>query len=295
MLAYVTGGAGFVGRWLREHLEHCGDEVVLVDREVDVTDGEAVRKSVTSVQPDVVYHLAGLAHVGRSFEDPAATYRVNAIGSLNVLEAAAACAASPRVLLVSSAEVYGSAGGEPVDEEAPLRPTSPYAASKLGAEFIGLQHWLGQGLPVVRVRPFNHVGPGQSADFVVPALAKRIVAAERSGGGTVPIGNLEAKRDFTDVRDVVRAYRLLVERGKEGDVYNMASGRALSIREVASMLVALAETSVELVVDPALVRPVDVPVFVGDARKLVTATGWAPEVPLERTLTDVLAYWRSKS
>ncbi|MGH9296958.1 MAG: GDP-mannose 4,6-dehydratase [Acidimicrobiales bacterium] len=294
MRAYVTGGLGFVGGWLREHLETSGDDVKIVDMDVDVTDADQVRDSIVGNAPEVVYHLAGLAHVGRSWTDPGPTFAVNALGTLNVLQGAAACDVPPRVILVSSAEVYGSAGREPVNEKAELRPVSPYAASKVAAEFLGLQAFLGRGVPVIRVRPFNHVGPGQAPDFVVSALAKRIVEAEQAGGGDVAIGNLEARRDFTDVRDVVRAYRLIAEHGEPGEVYNVASGSALAVSDVADRLVALAAVPVRLVQDPSLVRPVEVPVFLGDASRLVEATGWAPQVPLEKTLADVLESWRSK-
>jgi GDP-4-dehydro-6-deoxy-D-mannose reductase len=292
MLAYITGGAGFVGHWLADHLLDSGDEVVAVDAEVDVTEPAAVRASMTKVSPEVVYHLAGLAHVGRSWEDPALTFKVNALGTLNVLEAAAACLEPPRVVIVSSAEVYGAAGGEPLTESAPLRPVSPYASSKVAAEFLGLQAFLGRGLPVVVVRPFNHVGPGQAPDFVVSALARRLVEAERAGANKVAVGNLEAVRDFTDVRDVVRAYRLLAVGGEPGEVYNVASGRGLKVGEVAERLIAIAGGPVELVLDESLYRPVDVPIFLGDASKLVAATGWSPAVPLEETLADVISFWR---
>jgi GDP-4-dehydro-6-deoxy-D-mannose reductase len=295
MLAYVTGGAGFVGKWLTEHLTSCGDEVVSVDADVDVTDASAVRSSVTSVQPEVVYQLAGLAHVGRSWVDPGPTFTVNALGTLNLLEAAAACATPPRVVVVSSAEVYGAAGEDPVGEESPLRPVSPYAASKVAAEFVAVQEFLGRGLPVVRARPFNHVGPGQAPDFVVSGLARRIVEAERSADCAVAVGNLDAVRDFTDVRDVVRAYRLLAHRGLAGEAYNIASGRGTKVSTVAEQLARLANCAIELVRDESLFRPVDVPVFLGDAGKLVAATGWSPERRLDETLLDVLEYWRARS
>jgi GDP-4-dehydro-6-deoxy-D-mannose reductase len=294
MRAYVTGAAGFVGRHLAEHLERAGDEVIRVDSDVDVTDADAVHRSLGAAAPDVVYHLAGLAHVGRSWSDPVATFTVNALGTLNVLEGAAACSTPPRVITVSSAEVYGTAGATPVTEEAPMRPVTPYAASKAAAELVALQAFLGRHLPVVRVRPFNHVGAGQSPDFVVSALARRIVEAEQTGSGVVSVGNLDAERDFTDVRDVVRAYRLLAVSGQAGEVYNVASGRARSVRSVADQLVALAARPVDLVTDPALMRPSDVPVFVGDATRLREATGWEPEVPLEETLSDVLDDWRAR-
>jgi len=298
--AYLTGGSGFVGGWLRAHLEDQGDEVVLTDAEVDVTDGEALRAALVPVAPDVIYHLAALSHVGRSWVDPARTFQVNAVGTLQVLEAASHCAAPPAVVVVSSAEVYGQAAGdEPVTEQAALRPVTPYAVSKVAAEYLALQAWLGRGLRAVRARPFNHVGPGQSPDFVVSALARRIARAERSGGGEVRVGNLDASRDFTDVRDVVRAYRLLAEhalssRAFAGEVYNVATGTAVTIAEVARRLTALAKVPVELVRDPALFRPVEVPVFVGDAVLLRSLTGWAPRIGFDETLADMLNYWRTQ-
>ncbi len=294
MRAYVTGASGFVGGWLTSHLKEKGDEILGADEEVDVTDTDAIARSVGDAGPDVLYHLAGFAHVGRSWSEPAATFRVNALGSLNVLEAAAGCESAPRVILVSSAEVYGRAPGqEPIPESAELRPLSPYAASKVAAEFVGIQECLGRGVPVVRVRPFNHAGPGQSADFVVSGLARRVVEAEIAGGGVVRVGNLEARRDFTDVRDVVRAYRLLAERGEPGEVYNVAGGRVATISEVARLLCERARVDVRLETDPALMRPVEVPVLIGDATRLRAATGWSPRIPFEETLSDVLASWRT--
>ncbi|MGH9304938.1 MAG: GDP-mannose 4,6-dehydratase, partial [Acidimicrobiales bacterium] len=172
--AYVTGGSGFVGTWLRRHLCESGDEVVGGDLEVDVTDPGAIAASLVGADPDVVYHLAGLAHVGRSWEDPGTTFQVNAVGTLNVLEAASSCARPPRVIVVSSAEVYGRVeSASALTEASELRPISPYAASKVAAEFLGVQAHLGRGLPVIRVRPFNHVGPGQADTFVVSGLARR--------------------------------------------------------------------------------------------------------------------------
>jgi len=298
--AYVTGGSGFVGRWLGAHLEGEGDEVVLTDSEVDVTDGEALTAAVVPVAPDVIYHLAALAHVGRSWADPARTFQVNALGTLQVLEAASRCTRPPVVIVVSSAEVYGQAVGDaPLTESAELRPVTPYAVSKVAAEYLALQAWLGRGVRTVRVRPFNHVGPGQSSDFVVSALAERIARAEGEGGGEVRVGNLNAARDFTDVRDVVRAYRLLAATALDnsalaGDVYNVATGRAITIAEVARRLCALANVPIELVPDPALFRPVDVPVFVGDAARLRSVTGWAPRIPFDETLADMFDHWRTQ-
>jgi GDP-4-dehydro-6-deoxy-D-mannose reductase len=291
--ALVTGGNGFVGNWLSEHLRGCGDEVLSVDREVEITDAVAVREMVTAAAPEVLYHLAALTHVGRSWEGPGEVFAVNALGTLNVLEGARACPLPPRVLIVSSAEVYGSVTEDelPIDEDAPLAPVTPYGASKVAAEFLGVQAHLGYGLPVVRVRPFNHVGPGQSAGFVVASLASRIVEAQRSGTRGIPVGNLGARRDLTDVRDVVRAYRLLMEHGVPGEVYNVCSGRDVSIEEVACQLLELAGVELQLEVDPALARPVDVPVLRGDCGKLHDATGWQPEIDFTKTLRDVLDHW----
>jgi GDP-4-dehydro-6-deoxy-D-mannose reductase len=293
--AYVTGASGFVGSWLAAHLTEAGDILVGGSGEVDVTDPAAIAAAITDAAPEAVYHLAALAHVGRSWEEPARTFEVNAIGTVNVLAAASACSPMPVVVVVSSAEVYGLPDGSaPVTETAPLRPVNPYAASKVAAEFAGLQAFLGRGVPVVRVRPFNHFGPGQSPDFVVSALARRIAEAERAGGGTVTVGNLSASRDFTDVRDVVRAYRLVAGGGVPGEVYNVASGRAVAIDDLVRRLAAMATETVELVEDPQLFRPVDAPLLVGDATTLRSATGWEPVIPFEETLGAVLDFWRKE-
>jgi GDP-4-dehydro-6-deoxy-D-mannose reductase len=292
--SYVTGGLGFVGTWLVRHLAEAGDEVVVPPPEVDITDFALVSDDMAAAAPEVVYHLAARADVGASWEDPGETLRVNAIGSLGVLEAARRCAEPPLVLLVSSAEVYGGGMGDgaPLPEETALRPVTPYAASKAAAELIGLQSFLGSGLRVVRARPFNHVGPGQSDAFVISALARRIVRAEREEASSVPVGNLSAARDFTDVRDVVRAYRVLAEVGVPGEVYNVCSGVSTTIADIARRLSALAACQVELREDPALYRPADVPVVRGDPSKLQAISAWKPEVPLDSTLGDVLEWWR---
>jgi GDP-4-dehydro-6-deoxy-D-mannose reductase len=297
MRALVTGSDGFVGTWLCEHLEASGDETIAVTaHDADVTDNEATVALVADAKPDAIFHLAGLANVAQSWEHPSLTFAVNAAGTQNLLDGARRLDGRPTVLLVSSAEVYGIVGPDqlPITEAAPLRPVTPYAASKVAAEFTGLQAYLGYGLPVIRVRPFNHVGPGQAAAFVVRDLARRIAGAERDGLKTLPVGNLTPRRDFTDVRDVVRAYRLLVERGEPGLVYNVCSGRAVGIDELARRLLDLAGTDLELVTDPELVRAVDVPVLLGDNTRLKQATGWQPEIPLEATLKDVLAEARAE-
>ncbi len=297
MRSLITGGRGFVGHWLAAHLRDLGDEVVAIDREVEITDPTALLEAMSAAAPDAVYHLAALTHVGQSWDEPLQVLEVNIMGTAAVLAAARQCGSDPRVLVTSSAEVYGAVtdpGRLPLDEGSPTAPLTPYAASKLAAEAVVAQAYLGHGQHVITVRPFNHIGPGQTPNFAVPALAKRIVDADRRGAATIPVGNLSARRDFTDVRDVVRAYRLLVESGEPGEIYNVCSGRDVSIREIADGLLELAGTTLEFEVDPTLVRPVEVPVLRGDPTRLVEATGWTPEVPLDQTLADVLAYWRQQ-
>jgi GDP-4-dehydro-6-deoxy-D-mannose reductase len=294
--ALVTGANGFVGSWLTHHLQDLGDDVVGIDHEVDVTDRDAVRGAVVAVAPDAVYHLAARANVGTSWADPTDVFEVNAVGTLNVLEASRACPRPPRILLTSSAEVYGAVQADqlPVTESTPLAPVTPYAASKVAAEYLGVQAHLAYELPVIRVRPFNHVGPGQSPGFVVAALAARIVEAVKAGASSIPVGNLSARRDLTDVRDIVRAYSSLVRSGTPGEVYNVCSGRDVAMSDVAQRLLALAGVNLALVPDPDLMRPVDVPVLRGDASKLRAITGWEPRVDLDETLRDVLDHWRER-
>ncbi len=295
MRALITGGKGFVGHWLAAHLKDQGDDVAVIDIETDVADGAAVRRVMADVAPEAIYHLAAMTHVGESWENPSQVLRVNVLGTAEILAAARSLPRSPRVLVVSSAEVYGVVGPEqlPLGEDTPTAPASPYAASKLASEAVALQAWRGYGQPVVVVRPFNHIGPGQSPNFFVPALAKRIVEAGRSGARTLRVGTLTTRRDFTDVRDVVAAYRLLVVDGAPGDVYNVCSGRDVAMSEVAAQLLELAGADLSLETDPELVRPVDVPVLRGDAGRLRAVTGWRPDIPLATTLADVLASWEA--
>jgi GDP-4-dehydro-6-deoxy-D-mannose reductase len=292
----ITGGRGFVGTWLAQHLGELGDEVVQIDQEVEITDPAALLAAVRGAAPDAIYHLAAMTHVGQSWEEPLRVLGVNVLGTGALLAAARECGSDPKVLVTSSAEVYGAVTDPsqlPLTEDSPTAPLTPYAASKLAAEALCTQAWLGHGQHVITVRPFNHIGPGQSPNFAVSALSKRIVDAERSGATEIPVGNLSARRDFTDVRDVVRAYRLLIDTGAPGEVYNVCSGRDVAISEIADRLLAQAGSSVTLVQDPSLMRPVEVPVLRGDRSRLTAATGWVPEVPLDGTLGDVLTHWRS--
>lgn len=294
MRALVTGSNGFVGRWLIAHLESHGDEVTGLDAEVDITDAAAIGSAVAAAVPEAIFHLAAQASVGASWDNPAATFEVNTVGAVNVLAAASGCSEPPRVVLVSSSEVYGrvQASDLPIAEHQPFAPVSPYAASKAAAEVAGLQAWLGRGVEVVRARPFNHTGPGQRTEFVVPALAKQVAEAVRTGAEALFTGNLDARRDISDVRDVVRAYRALAVSGEPGEAYNVCSGTAVSIRDVAERLLRIAGVDIPIVVDPARVRPVDLPELRGDPSKLRGATGWSPEVDLDETLAGVLEYWK---
>lgn len=296
MKALVTGAGGFVGNHLVAHLESCGDTVLVTDPTIDgldITDVGGVADLLSSTRPEVIYHLAGWADVGASWANPATAFRVNADGTLNVLLAALESEVE-RVLIVSSADVYGSVAEEhlPITEQTPLRPVSPYAASKVAADFLALQAFLGRGLGTLRVRAFNHLGPGQTDKFVASALASRIARNEIEGTDEIPIGNLSARRDFTDVRDVVRAYRMIVTDGVPGEVYNVCSGRDVAVQELAEKLLARASRPMRFVTDENLLRPVDVPVLRGDHAKLSEATGWDPSIPLEQTLEDLLDDWR---
>jgi GDP-4-dehydro-6-deoxy-D-mannose reductase len=298
MRALVIGASGFVGPHLVSHLEDCGDEVVKSDRASngpDICDADAISQHIAEIAPDVIYHLAGQSDVARSWTDIIPTYRANVEGLLNVLGAARA-AAVPKVVAAISADVYGNVQPEqlPLGEDTPLRPVSPYAASKTAADFLCLQAHLGWGMDVVRARPFTHIGPGQSERFVASALASRIATAERDGLDEIPVGSLDTRRDFTDVRDVVRAYRQLATSGVAGEVYNICSGVDISIQELADTLVSYASRPVRLAPDPALLRPADLAVLRGDASKLHALTGWKPEIPLTATLQDLLDDWRRR-
>ncbi len=294
MKAFVTGANGFAGPHLIVHLRACGDEVIASDRSarepLDITDRDAVHETIAKVRPEVVYHLAAFTHVGQSFAAPERVLRVNIDGTANVLDASRA-ASVHRVVVIGSAEEYGLVAPEdlPLREDAPLRPVSPYAASKIAASYLALQAWLGGGLETIRVRAFNHTGPGQSPNFLISALAHRIAAAERDGTHEIPIGSVDPVRDLNDVRDVVRAYRLLAEHGDPGEVYNVCSGRGVSVADMAAELLSHAQRELRLVQDPDLVRPVDIPRLVGDPTKIRAATGWEAEYTLHQTLGDVLA------
>jgi GDP-4-dehydro-6-deoxy-D-mannose reductase len=254
----------------------------------DIVDRARVHAAFEDARPDAVYHLAAFAHVGDAWSHPERVTRVNVEGTVNVLDAARHAGAQ-RVLVVGSAAEYaGIASEDPITEDAPIDPVTPYGASKAAAAAFARQAFVASGLGTIRTRAFNHAGPGQQPTFLVPALAQRIARAEAEGRDDIPVGSLEPVREVNDVRDIVRAYRLLVERGEPGDVYNVCSGRGYSVREIVERLVAMATRPLRIVVDPELVRPVDVPSFVGDPTKLRAATGYAPQFALDDTLAAAL-------
>jgi GDP-4-dehydro-6-deoxy-D-mannose reductase len=295
----VTGAGGFVGRRLLPQLRAAGHEAVGIDREVDVADAAALERAVAGAAPDALVHLAALSFVPESFRDPEASFRANFLGVRNLLEAVRVRAPRARVLVVSTGNVYGTADADapPFSEESPLRPESPYARAKAAADLLA-RGYVERGLEVVRVRPFNHTGRGRPDSFAESSLARQLV--EIAAGRRAPrvaVGNLDAVRDFLDLDDVVAAYVRLLDPRVPPGLYNVASGRGRSIREVLALLVELAELGelrqgLEVEVDPARWRPADR--AVGDAARLRRATGWQPRVPFEVTLRGVLDGWRSE-
>ena len=314
--ALITGITGFAGSHLAEYLIGLGDvEVHGVHRPPaslqgaelerlplrvwtgDLTDRAFAHSLVGEVRPDLVFHLAAQASVAAAWTDPSSTFVNNVVGQINLLDAVATLAPAARVLVVGSAEEYGLVHPDelPITEDQPFRPNNPYAVSKIAQDMLGYQYHVSPGLAVVRVRPFNHFGPRQREAFVAAAFARQVAEAE--AGLTPPVirvGNLEARRDFTDVRDVVRAYWLALTRGDPGEVYNVATGRSLAIRELLEALLALSQRPLSVEEDPARLRPSDIPDLVGDASKLRRQTGWGPEYSLEATLRDTLDFWRQR-
>jgi GDP-4-dehydro-6-deoxy-D-mannose reductase len=278
----VTGADGFVGRHLLKELGEDG-----VAGRVDVLDGGAVTAELEAVKPRAVVHLAALSSVSESWEETVPLWRTNVLGTVRILEAVRSSAPAARVLLASSGEIYGRAATLPVTEDAPVAPLSPYAASKAAAELAAGQAALA-GTDVVVARSFPHLGPGQDERFAVGSWTKQIARLEAEGGGTLLVGDLSAERDLTDVRDVCRAYRLLLERDVPAGTYNVASGRTVPMRRVVELLADLAGVPVEVTQDEGRLRPVDIPKLSGNPAKLRDATGWKPEIPLERTLSDAL-------
>jgi GDP-4-dehydro-6-deoxy-D-mannose reductase len=304
----VTGITGFAGSHLAERLLASGHEVHgLVRPGAPVDNLAAIRDRLSlseeplspaplarvfrEVRPELVFHLAGQAHVAQAWRDRHDTFESNVLGTVAVLGAAAGCETGPRVLLVSSGEVYGGRGA-PFAEDAPRCPETPYALSKAMAEDVALAHGRWDGLPVVVARPFNHTGPRQAPTFVCSELAHQV--AEIRLGKRPPrlaVGNLAARRDFSDVRDTVRGYEILATRGQPGRIYNLCSGRGVAIQEVLDTLLSLAGRPVDVVVDPVKFRPLDNPEIVGDGARAERELGYHAGIPLATTLADLVAYW----
>jgi GDP-4-dehydro-6-deoxy-D-mannose reductase len=303
MRVLVTGASGFVGRHLLNALQANGDVAVAAGGmhdvapfvPLDVLDAAGVRHVVDDAAPDAIIHLAGQAFVPQSLSDPLGTIAVNATGTAHLLEAARGyrdrSGTKVRVLVVSSAEVYGiqAASAMPLREDAELRPGNPYAASKVAAESYAHAWANAFGLDVAIARPFNHIGPGQDARFAVASFARQLAEIAAGAPRMMHVGNLEAQRDFLDVRDVVAAYIVLVANARAGEVYNICSGRAVAIQEVLRQLITIARVPVEVRNDPDRMRPSDLPILSGDANKLRVATGWQPEHSLASSLRDIYA------
>jgi GDP-4-dehydro-6-deoxy-D-mannose reductase len=303
MRVLVTGATGFVGRHLLAALDAAGHEAIALGGPhdasptivVNLLDAAAVRTAVDDAAPDAIVHLAGQAFVPQSIADPLGTLAVNAGGTAHVLEAARAYRDRThqplRVLVVSSAEVYGIQRPErmPLDETAVVRPGNAYAASKLAAEAYALTWHRSYGLDCVVARPFNHIGPGQDPRFVVPSFARQLADIAAGAPPLLLVGNLEAQRDFLDVRDVVAAYVLLLANGRSGEVFNISSGHPVAIREVLRQLITIARVPVEIREDPERMRASDLPLLSGDSTKLRAETGWAPRFTLTESLRDIYA------
>ena len=301
MRALVTGASGFVGRHLVERLTAEGHEVAAAagphDAEggipIDLNDIDTLRAAFDIAQPHFVFHLAAQAFVPRAIEAPRETYETNIIGTANVLQALREfkerTADALRLIFVSSAEVYGlqPQSAMPLQETCAPNPVNPYAASKAAGEALVLGEVRSFGVDAIITRAFNHIGPGQNERFAVPSFASQLAAIANGGEPVLYVGNLEAKRDFLDVRDVVAAYVALAHRGQSGEIYNVCSGAAASMREILAELIRIAHVPVEVREDPARMRPVDIPLNYGDNSKLRKDTGWSPQIPLRRTLQDV--------
>lgn len=313
MRALITGGHGFVGRHLAQHLLSCGDDVALTyfpgeeeapnavaiptatqSLALDVTKAEMVNEVVSLLQPDVVYHLAAISFVPKVEDDFAQVYKVNTLGTMNVIEGVRKHSKNSRVLFVSSAEVYGDPrpGSLPLTELAELRPMTAYGVSKASADLAAFRYSYRDNIHIIRVRPFPHLGPGQSESFAISGFAKQVVSAKLGlSEAVVRVGNLEARRDYSDVSDIVRGYREAVLNGKPGEAYNLCSGESVGVGELLEMLIKLSGVDVEIVVDPDRYRSIDVADVYGSYTRANRDFGWKPRVEREAMLDSLLAHW----
>lgn len=309
--ALITGITGFAGGHLAQHLLDRGDEVIGVaidegqglehlSRPVQVEIADLKNLSVVDdlldgVRPDAIYHLAGQAFVSKAWKSPWSTFETNVLPQLNILQGMVRLESKARLLIVASGEIYGPIRPEnlPVREDAPLRPDNPYGVSKVTQDVLGYQYFQSHKIDVLRVRAFNHIGPRQSQTFVSASFARQIAEAEEGlREPVIFVGNLDAKRDFTDVADVVHAYALLVEKGEPGEAYNVGTGRSRSVRSLLDVLIGLGRVEITVRQDPSRMRPSDVPDVYADTRKLRDCTGWEPQIGFEESLGRVLDYWR---
>jgi len=310
MKALIIGGAGFVGNYLIKHLKNDLKWDVFVTKmaheklnnedmesfDIDILDKDQIKEVFEKVKPDYIFHLAAQSSVALSWKNPSLTIDVNVKGSVNVLDMVRGLDYKPRVLLIGSGEEYGHIKPEesPIVEDNVVRPGNIYAATKACQNMIGKIYADGYDLDIMMVRAFNHIGPNQAPIFVVADFCKQVAEIER--GEKEPIiytGNLSAKRDFTDVRDVVRAYGLLIQKGKKGETYNIGSGHAIAIQEILNRILEFSKTKIKSEVDPSKIRPVDVPIIEADTTKIRACTGWTPDISLDTTLLETLEFWRN--
>lgn len=314
--AFITGISGFAGNFLARalldsekfevsgtyHSESSLSQLhdissSLALEKVDLTDAKHTEDIIGSIVPDIVFHLAALASPAQSFKDPSLTFSTNITGQINLLEALKKHKCEhTRIIIVSSAEVYGVVTNDmlPIDEDTPMRPVSPYAVSKITQDYLGLQYYLTYKQQVIRARPFNHIGPGQKTAYAVSAFAEQIAQIEKKKKEPVlHVGNLSARRDFTDVRDIVQAYILLAEKGAPGDVYNIGSGTSYEMSEILQKLVSFSTEKITIETDQSRFMPVDIPDNRCDPKKLQEKTGWKPAISIDTSLRDVLDYWRN--
>jgi len=313
----ITGITGFAGSHLAEYIlnNHPGNRVFGIARwrsrmenivqfrekitlmEADLKDHGSLQKCLAEVKPDRIFHLAAQSFVPTSWTSPAETFAINSIGQVNLFEAILSLKLTPRIQIAGSSEEYGHVNPDevPMKETNPLRPLSPYAVSKVAQDLLAYQYFKSYGMETVRTRGFNHTGPRRGDVFICSNFAKQIAEIEKGKKKPViHVGNLEARRDFTDVRDMVKAYWLSLEKGKSGDVYNLGSGKTYQMKEILRILLSLSQTSVTVEVDPKRLRPSDVPILLSNSSKFESLTGWKPEIPLEKTLKDLLDYWRER-
>lgn len=303
MRALITGSQGFVGGYLRRELEDNGYEVVGLDIcpgertvQADLMDAEGLAELIRELAPEAVFHLAGQADVGRSWKIPQKTVEINVIAAVNLMEAVRQSAAQARMVLVGSSDQYGNLGeaGKLVSETAETHPQTPYAVSKKAQEDMAQVYARAYGLHICMTRSFNHGGAGQREGFLIPDFAAGVARVEKGLANSLRVGNLTSRRDFTHVRDVVRAYRLIAEKGVPGEVYNVGSGMTYSAQEILDRLVAMAERPIPVERDPDKMRPSDTPVICCDRGKLTRDTGWMPEISLDVILRETLEWFRQQ-